>query len=81
MEPVIAAYVQAAVALSVGILQAALIAFGLRTMNLANARRAVREDQRHEESMKSIRNSSEALQALISVISETTWSRREAAPL
>ena len=76
MESVIASYVQAGVALSVGLLQAGLIWFGLRTMNSANAARSKREDQRHKETMKSLeerheetmiplQDNSLALQALI----------------
>lgn len=68
----LATYVQAGVALLVGLVQCLLIAYGLRLMRAGNADRAEQNqllfnkmDKQHEESMLALQQQGEALRTLI----------------
>ena len=57
----LATYVQAGVALLVGLVQCALIAYGLKLMRQSTRHR----DQQHEETMLALQQQGEGLRALI----------------
>ncbi len=60
-----AAYVQAAVAGAVGLLQALIVGWGIRSMSRMGDKREVQHQNRHEEVMVALQQQGEALRALI----------------
>ena len=60
-----AAYVQAVVAGAVGLLQALIVGWGIRSMSRMGDKREVQHQNRHEEVMVALQQQGEALRALI----------------
>ncbi len=60
-----AAYVQAVVAGSVGLLQALIVGWGIRSMSRMGDKREAQHQDRHEAAMVALQQQGEALRALI----------------
>ena len=60
-----AAYVQAGAAVLVGLLQAGIVAWGIRRMSQEGLRREQQHADRHDETMEVLRQQGRALEALI----------------
>lgn len=60
-----AAYLQAVIAGSVGLLQALIIGWGIRSMSRMGDKREAQHQARHEEVMVALQQQGEALRALI----------------